>query len=97
MISITAITIGFAGMIALLFLGLHVATALLLTAIVAIQVYFGGSLLNVYGTQLWSAMEDYILLSVPLYLLLGEILVRSGATDKMYGALALSCRRSVRP
>jgi tripartite ATP-independent transporter DctM subunit len=89
MISVTAVTIGFAGMIVLLFLGLHVATALFLTAVLAIQIYFGGSLLNVYGTQLWSAMEDYILLSIPLYILLGEILVRSGATDKMYGALAL--------
>lgn len=89
MISMTAVAIGFAGMIVLLFLGLHVATALFLTAVVAIQIYFGGSLLNVYGTQLWSAMEDYILLSIPLYILLGEILVRSGATDKMYGALAM--------
>ena len=76
-------------MIVLLFLGLHVATALFLTAVIAIQIYFGGSLLSVYGTQLWSAMEDYILLSIPLYILLGEILVRSGATDKMYGAIAL--------
>ncbi len=89
MISMTAVAIGFAGMIALLFLGLHVATALFLTAVLAIQIYFGGSLLSVYGTQLWSAMEDYILLSIPLYILLGEILVRSGATDKMYGAIAL--------
>jgi len=89
MISVTAVTIGFAGMIVLLFLGLHVATALFLTAVIAIQIYFGGSLLSVYGTQLWSAMEDYILLSIPLYILLGEILVRSGATDKMYGAIAL--------
>jgi C4-dicarboxylate transporter, DctM subunit len=89
MIGITAVTIGFFGMIVLLFLGLHVATALFLTAVLAIQIYFGGSLLNVYGTQLWSAMEDYILLSIPLYILLGEILVRSGTTDKMYGALAL--------
>jgi C4-dicarboxylate transporter DctM subunit len=89
MISMTAVAIGFAGMIVLLFLGLHVATALFLTAVLAIQIYFGGSLLNVYGTQLWSAMEDYILLSIPLYILLGEILVRSGATDKMYGAIAL--------
>ena len=89
MISMTAVAIGFAGMIALLFLGLHVATALFLTAVLAIQIYFGGSLLSVYGTQLWSAMEDYILLSIPLYILLGEVLVRSGATDKMYGAIAL--------
>ena len=89
MISLTAVAIGFGGMIVLLFLGLHVATALFLTAVIAIQIYFGGSLLSVYGTQLWSAMEDYILLSIPLYILLGEILVRSGATDKMYGAIAL--------
>ena len=89
MISLTAVAIGFGGMIVLLFLGLHVATALFLTAVLAIQIYFGGSLLSVYGTQLWSAMEDYILLSIPLYILLGEILVRSGATDKMYGAIAL--------
>ena len=89
MISIAAVAIGFGGMIVLLFLGLHVATALFLTAVIAIQIYFGGSLLSVYGTQLWSAMEDYILLSIPLYILLGEILVRSGATDKMYGAIAL--------
>jgi C4-dicarboxylate transporter DctM subunit len=89
MISMAAVAIGFGGMIVLLFLGLHVATALFLTAVIAIQIYFGGSLLSVYGTQLWSAMEDYILLSIPLYILLGEILVRSGATDKMYGAIAL--------
>ena len=33
-------------------------------------------------------MEDYVLLSIPLYILLGEILVRSGSTDKLYRSLA---------
>ena len=51
MISMTAVAIGFAGMIVLLFLGLHVATALFLTAVVAIQIYFGGSLLNTTTRQ----------------------------------------------
>jgi C4-dicarboxylate transporter DctM subunit len=88
-IGIAAVAIGFLGMLLLLFLGLHVATVLFLTAAVAIEIYFGGALMAIYGTQLWSAMEDYILLSIPLYILLGEILVRCGATDKMYGALAL--------
>lgn len=88
-IGIAAVTFGFLGMMLLLFLGLHVATVLFLTAAVAIEIYFDGRLMAVYGTQLWSAMEDYILLSIPLYILLGEILVRCGATDKMYGALAL--------
>jgi tripartite ATP-independent transporter DctM subunit len=84
-----AVALGFLGMLLLLFLGLHVATVLFLTAAVAIEIYFDGTLMAIYGTQLWSAMEDYILLSIPLYILLGEILVRCGATDKMYGALAL--------
>ncbi|MCB4771461.1 TRAP transporter large permease [Ancylobacter sp. Lp-2] len=88
MISITIVVLGFLVMIALLFLGLHVATALFLTAVTAIVVYFDGVHLRMYGSQLWSSMEDYILLSIPLYILLGEILVRSGMTDKMYGALA---------
>ncbi len=88
-ITIAAVSIGFVAMILLLFLGLHVATVLFLTAGIAIEIYFDGTLMAIYGTQLWSAMEDYILLSIPLYILLGEILVRCGATDKMYGALAL--------
>ncbi|HSI41936.1 MAG TPA: TRAP transporter large permease [Xanthobacteraceae bacterium] len=88
MISIGIVVFGFLVMVALLFLGLHVATALFLTAVTAIVVYFDGVHLKVYGSQLWSSMEDYILLSIPIYILLGEILVRSGMTDKMYAALA---------
>lgn len=88
-IGMAAVALGFLGMLLLLFLGLHVATVLFLTAAVAIEIYFDGTLMAIYGTQLWSAMEDYILLSIPLYILLGEILVRCGATDRMYGALAL--------
>ncbi len=75
------------------FWGLHVATALFLTAVLAIQIYFGGSLLNVYGTQLWSAMEDYILLSVPALHPARRNPRTLGATDKMYGAIALWLRR----
>ncbi len=88
-ISLAAVSIGFAGMLLLLFLGLHVATTMFVATFTAILVYFGPQMMAIYGTQLWSAMEDYILLSIPLYILLGEILVRSGATDKMYSSIAL--------
>jgi tripartite ATP-independent transporter DctM subunit len=88
MISIWVVTAGFFVMVALLFVGLHVATALFLTAVTAVIIYFDGVHLKVYGSQLWGSMEDYILLSIPLYILLGEILVRSGMTDKMYAAIA---------
>lgn len=88
MIGIETVALGFLVMVALLFIGLHVATALFLTAVTAVVVYFDGVHLKVFGAQLWSSMEDYILLSIPLYILLGEILVRSGMTDKMYGAIS---------
>ncbi|MCA3391398.1 MAG: TRAP transporter large permease, partial [Roseomonas sp.] len=50
--------------------------------------YLGPPLVAAFGTQLWGAMEDYVLLSIPLYILLGEILVRSGSTDRLYRSLA---------
>ncbi len=89
MISPFIVLFGFLVMVALLFLGLHVATALFLTAVTAIVIYFDGVHLQVFGSPSSGAsMEDYILLSIPLYILLGEILVRSGMIDKMYAALS---------
>ncbi|MGY9047137.1 MAG: TRAP transporter large permease, partial [Rhodobacterales bacterium] len=36
----------------------------------------------------WSAMNDGILVAVPLFVLMGEILLRSGVAARMYGAMA---------
>ena len=88
MIGITEASIGFLLLIGLLFLGLHVAVAMFLTALLGAALYLGPPLVAAFGTQLWGAMEDYVLLSIPLYILLGEILVRSGSTDRLYRSLA---------
>jgi len=80
--------IGFLIMVGLLFLGLHVATAMFGVAVLGAVLYLSPALVNAVGTQLWAAMEDYVLLSIPLYILLGEILVRSGSTDRLYKSLA---------
>ena len=82
------IAIGVALMLGLMFLGLHVATALFVTGLVGAVWYFGMPGINAVGEQLWGAGDDYLLLSIPLYILLGEILVRGGATDKMYQSLS---------
>jgi tripartite ATP-independent transporter DctM subunit len=82
------IALGFVIMLALMFLGLHVATAMFITAMTGALLYLGMPAVNNFGTQMWAATEDYVLLSIPLYILLGEILVRGGATDKMYRSLA---------
>jgi tripartite ATP-independent transporter DctM subunit len=82
------IAIGFAVMMGLMFLGLHVATAMFITAMLGAGIYLGTPVVNAFGNQMWAATEDYVLLSIPLYILLGEILVRGGATDKMYQSLS---------
>jgi tripartite ATP-independent transporter DctM subunit len=88
MIGVTEASIGFLLLIAFLFLGLHVAVAMFLIALLGAALYLGPPLVTAFGTQLWGAMEDYVLLSIPLYILLGEILVRSGSTDRLYRSLA---------
>jgi tripartite ATP-independent transporter DctM subunit len=88
MIGPLEIGIGFALLLVLMFLGLHVATTMFIVAMVGASLYLGKSAVFAFGNQLWGATEDYVLLSIPLYILLGEILVRGGATDKMYHSLA---------
>ncbi len=88
MIGVTEAALGFLLLILLLFAGLHVATAMGIVAFLGASLYLGPPLVAAFGTQMWAAMEDYVLLSIPLYILLGEILVRSGSTDKLYRSLA---------
>jgi tripartite ATP-independent transporter DctM subunit len=88
MIGAFEIGIGFALMIVLMFLGLHVAVVMFLVAMLGATIYLGKAAVFAFGNQLWGATEDYVLLSIPLYILLGEVLVRGGATDKMYHSLA---------
>lgn len=88
MIGVGEAAIGFGLLVALLFLGLHVATAMIVVAVLGASLYLSPALVEALGTQLWASMEDYVLLSIPLYILLGEILVRSGSTDRLYRSLA---------
>lgn len=88
MISPFEILVGLALMLGLMFLGVHVATTMLVVGLLGATLHFGLPAFNALGEQLWAAGEDYLLLSIPLYILLGEILMRGGATDKMYQSLA---------
>jgi len=88
MIGPLEIAIGFGLMLVLMFMGLHVVTVMAGVAMIGAVTYLGTPVVFAFGTQLWGATEDYVLLSIPLYILLGEILVRGGATDRMYASLS---------
>lgn len=80
--------IGFAIMLGLMFIGLHVGVAMLAAGILGALVYFGPPVLFSFGTNLWSVMNDFLLTTIPLFVLLGELLLRSGITKNMYDSLS---------
>ncbi|MEL6996971.1 MAG: TRAP transporter large permease [Pseudomonadota bacterium] len=88
MIDLTGAAIGFAIMLGLMFIGLHVGVAMLAVGILGALVYFGPPVLFSFGTNLWSVMNDFLLTTIPLFVLLGELLLRSGITKNMYDSLS---------
>ncbi|MFK7945878.1 MAG: TRAP transporter large permease [Paracoccaceae bacterium] len=88
MIDITGSLIGFVIMLGLMFIGLHVGVAMLAAGVLGALVYFGPPVLFSFGTNLWSVMNDFLLTTIPLFVLLGEILLRSGITKNMYDSLS---------
>ncbi|MFQ3623736.1 MAG: TRAP transporter large permease [Acetobacteraceae bacterium] len=79
---------GLAIMLGLMFLGLHVAVAMLAVGVLGAATYLGPGTIASFGTTMWSVTNDGILTAIPLFVLLGEILVRCGATDRLYAALS---------
>lgn len=88
MIDIFGASIGFFVMLGLMLIGLPVAVALFLTAFVGAWAFLGWPTLLGFGNQMWSGQNDFILTAIPLFVFLGEILVRSGVADGLYRCLS---------
>jgi len=88
MIDFAGAGIGFALMLAMMALGLHVAVVIFLTSVLGAVFYFGPDLLDTFATQLWAVMNSFILTAIPLFVLLGELLMRAGVTQRMYSGLS---------
>ncbi len=93
MISIGEAIVGFFLMLGLMLMGLPVAGALFAVALVGAFFYLGVPSVMMFGNQMWSILDDFVLTAIPMFILLGEILVRSGITDRMYVALSDWIRR----
>ena len=88
MIDLTAAVVGFALLIGLMTLGLHVAFVMFAISMLGAVFYLGTPAVMEYGTQYWGATNNFVLVAVPLFVLLGELLVRGGFTDRMYRSLS---------
>ena len=75
-------------MIVLMLLGLPIAVSMVLVGAGAGVIVFGVPFLSSSGAMLWGVLNDNLLTAAPLFILLGELLLRSGMADRMYGAMA---------
>lgn len=86
---ILEIGIAFIVMLALMLLGLPIAAVMLGAGALGGVLVFGWPILQSVGSVVWGTQNENLLTAIPLFILLGEILLRSGLADKMYSALAV--------
>lgn len=72
----------------LVVLSVPIAAVLGIMALVLAAMYSPMPLYRALGDIYWSNSIDFILVAIPLFILMGEILLRSGIAERMYGALS---------
>ncbi len=80
---------GFFGMMFLLLMSFPIAVIMVILGVIGGVMLYGWPLLNSMGPVIWGVQNENILTAIPLFVLLGELLLRSGIADRMYGTLAL--------
>jgi len=74
-------------LVALIALALPVAAVLAILGVTLAEVYSFFPLMPASGEILWSASTEFVLVAVPMFILMGEILLRAGVAREMYEAL----------
>nr|WP_258165105.1 TRAP transporter large permease [Oceanibium sediminis] len=77
----------------LLLMSFPIAVIMVVLGVIGGVMLYGWPLLNSMGPVIWGVQNENILTAIPLFILLGELLLRSGIADRMYGALALWLNR----
>ncbi|URI07147.1 TRAP transporter large permease [Aquincola tertiaricarbonis] len=79
---------GFAAMLAMMLLGLPIAVSMAAIGLIGGLLAYGLPVINSVAPVVWGVHNDNLLTSIPLFILMGELLLRSGIADRMFGALA---------
>jgi tripartite ATP-independent transporter DctM subunit len=74
-------------LLVLLLCSVPVATALVILGLSIGALFSDYPLYRAVGEITWSASTDFLLLSIPLFVMLGEILLRAGIAERTYNAL----------
>lgn len=87
--SILIVSIGFATMLLMMFLSFPIAVTIVAVGTLGGYMLYGMPLVEMMGGVIWSSLNSPSMLAIPLFMLLGELLLRGGIADRMYDAMAV--------
>ena len=82
-----AIIVTFALMTVFFLAGLYVAGAIGSLSLIMMKFFSDAPLWNIMANRVWETYTRFLLVAIPLFILMGELLLRSGVADRMYKAL----------
>ncbi len=74
----------FSSMLLMMVIGAPLAWALMVSGMLSAYLMFGTGGLELLLAAAYSTMDNFILISLPLFILMGLILERSGITDDLF-------------
>jgi len=86
--NIAIISLAFLAMLAMMLIGLPIAVSMALVGIVGGISAYGVPFMDSIAPVVWGVQNENLLTCIPLFVLLGELLLRSGIADRMYIALS---------
>jgi C4-dicarboxylate transporter, DctM subunit len=86
--NVGVIGIAFCAMLGMMLIGMPIAVSMALVGIVGGIAAYGVPFMDSIAPVVWGVQNENLLTSIPLFVLLGELLLRSGIADRMYIALS---------
>lgn len=85
---ITILVVASALMLVAFLVGMHVASTLGVLSLALFALFSDRPLWELVGIVAWNTNTSFVLVAIPLFVMMGEILLRSGISDKLYRTLS---------
>jgi tripartite ATP-independent transporter DctM subunit len=86
--NVMVISLAFLGMLGMMLVGMPIAVSMAVVGIVGGIAAYGVPFMDSIAPVVWGVQNENLLTCIPLFVLLGELLLRSGIADRMYIALS---------
>ena len=86
--NVAIISMAFFAMLGLMLVGMPIAVSMAVVGIVGGIAAYGLPFMDSIAPVVWGVQNENLLTCIPLFVLLGELLLRSGIADRMYFALS---------